>query len=244
MRWTGRQAIAEEHQWRAEVAHEAGWYGPEVHATQDWEDRESRDTRARFRVGGRTVPQPAPLEPDQIAAIYRSLRKGREDSKDEPGAADFYYGEMEMRRRKPRRQEAQQTLGDARLAEPAGDARRDGEAPRAPGPRVSPGGERVILWLYWLVSGYGLRASRALISLALTVVLFAFLFDWWGFRPDRGFGRTLLFSIESTSSLFRAPETEGSALTAGGEVLQVALRLLGPLFFGLTLLSLRGRVKR
>jgi hypothetical protein len=104
--------------------------------------------------------------------------------------------------------------------------------------------ERAVIWLYWLVSGYGLRASRALISLALTVVVFAFLFDWWGFRPDRDFGRTLLFSIESTSSLFRVPETRGFALTAAGEVLQVILRLLGPLFFALALLSLRGRVKR
>jgi hypothetical protein len=34
----------------------------------------------------------------QIAALYRELRKGREDAKDEPGAADFYYGEMELRR--------------------------------------------------------------------------------------------------------------------------------------------------
>ena len=39
------------------------------------------------------------LEPGQIAGLYRELRKGREDAKDEPGAADFYYGEMEMRRR-------------------------------------------------------------------------------------------------------------------------------------------------
>jgi hypothetical protein len=83
-----------------------------------------------------------------------------------------------------------------------------------------------------------------LIALALTVILFAFLLDWWGFRPDRGFGRTVLFSIESTSSLFRVPETKGVVLTAGGEVLQVVLRLLGPLFLGLALLSLRGRIKR
>ena len=34
----------------------------------------------------------------EIANLYRALRKGREDAKDEPGAADFYYGEMEMRR--------------------------------------------------------------------------------------------------------------------------------------------------
>ena len=34
----------------------------------------------------------------EVAGVYRDLRKGREDNKDEPGAADFYYGEMEMRR--------------------------------------------------------------------------------------------------------------------------------------------------
>jgi hypothetical protein len=146
---------------------------------------------------------------DRLAKVYRALRKGREDESNAPGAADFYYGEMEMRRH--------------------------GE---------TSGLERTVIWLYWLVSGYGLRASRALIALALTVLVFAGLFDWWGFRPDQDFGRSLLFSIESTSSLFRVPETSGFALTAGGEVLQVTLRLLGPLFFGLALLSLRGRVKR
>jgi hypothetical protein len=108
----------------------------------------------------------------------------------------------------------------------------------------TPAGERVVLWLYWLVSGYGLRASRALAALVITVLAAGFLFDWFGFRPDRGLGRSLLFSVESSSSLFRAPEEHGFALTAGGEVLQVVLRLLAPLFLGLLLLSLRGRVKR
>jgi hypothetical protein len=35
--------------------------------------------------------------------LYRALRKGREDTKDEPEAADFYYGEVEMRRLARRR---------------------------------------------------------------------------------------------------------------------------------------------
>ncbi len=65
-----------------------------------------------------------------------------------------------------------------------------------------------------------------------------------GFSPDQNFGRTLLFSLQSTSNLFRVSETKGFTLTASGEVLQLILRLLGPLFFGLALLSLRGRVKR
>ena len=35
---------------------------------------------------------------EEVAGLYRDLRSGREERKDEPGAADFYYGEMEMRR--------------------------------------------------------------------------------------------------------------------------------------------------
>ena len=146
---------------------------------------------------------------ERTAHAYRALRKGREDSKDAPGAADFYYGEMEMRRRAAR------------------------------------GGERALLTLYWLVSGYGLRASRALSALAATVLVFAFAFDAWGFDPDGSLGKALLFSAESTSSLFRAPTPpEGATLTDAGHVLQMSLRLLGPLFFALALLALRGRVKR
>ncbi|MFF4696400.1 hypothetical protein [Streptomyces chattanoogensis] len=36
--------------------------------------------------------------PAQLAPVYRALRKESEDGKNQPGAADFYYGEMEMRR--------------------------------------------------------------------------------------------------------------------------------------------------
>ncbi|MER8193420.1 hypothetical protein ABTY00_05530 [Streptomyces microflavus] len=37
-------------------------------------------------------------DPEDVAALYRQLRKGFEDGKNEPGAAGFYYGEYEMRR--------------------------------------------------------------------------------------------------------------------------------------------------
>lgn len=93
-----------------------------------------------------------------------------------------------------------------------------------------------------MVSGYGLRASRALLSLAITiVVLGAIPLDLWGFRPYRSYGSALLFSLESSISLLRTPEAK---LTVVGEVIQIILRLAGPLFVGLTLLALRGRVKR
>jgi uncharacterized protein YjbI with pentapeptide repeats len=160
----------------------------------------------QFRSEGRAEGRTA----NRVADIYRSLRKGREDNKDEPGSADFYYGEMEMRR------------------------------------RGSGGFERVILTAYWLASGYGLRASRAVAALAATVVLFAVGFaELSGFDPDQGFWKSVLFSAESTSALFRAPvPPEGAELNDEGHVLQMGLRLLGPLFIGLALLALRARVKR
>jgi len=208
-----RRTLAEEHVWRAARpwwGWPSNWCPPECYLPEWIEGPDP----------------PGGLKPGQIAAIYRSLRTGLENRKDEPGAADFYYGEMEMRR----------------LTKPETDAKADRGARL--GNQMKGSGERFTLNLYWVVSGYGLRASRALLALGITVWVFAFLFDWWGFRPDQSLGRGLLFSVESTSSLFRVPETKDFALTAGGEVLQVFLRLLGPLFFGLALLSLRGRVKR
>jgi uncharacterized protein YjbI with pentapeptide repeats len=186
LRWTRRQVIAEEYEWRTSP-------------------RGKGDT-AWLGLLGLPGEEGGPLHPLRIAAIYRALRKGREEAKDEPGAADFYYGEMEMRRH--------------------------GAASRA---------ERAIVFLYWLVSGYGLRASRALAALLVTIVVFAAFFDAWGFVDEEGYGGALLFSLESTTSLLRGKEQN---LTTAGEVLWILLRLLGPIFFGLAILSLRGRLKR
>jgi uncharacterized protein YjbI with pentapeptide repeats len=184
----------------------------------------------RWHTSRRTVYEehqlPAGGERRQQAAVrtartYRALRKGREDNKDEPGAADFYYGEMEMRRKARRRRGQDRSVAGTSWW------------------------EWVILTLYWLVSGYGLRAWRALASLAVTAVVFAWGLEAWGFDPAPGFGKSLLYSAESTTSLFRPPSVpKGSTLTDAGHVLQIGLRLLGPLFFGLALLALRGRVKR
>jgi hypothetical protein len=193
-RTTRRRFIAEEQEWRANQLgrSSASWKAPERAFAVE--------RVARTRV----------LHPREIAAIYRALRKGREDERDSPGAADFYYGEMEMRRL-------------------------DASATRS---------ERALIWLYWASAGYGLRGLRALIALVATVLVFAALLRWVGFTPRPTFVRALLFSAESTSSLFRVPQTPDLTLTDLGEALQITLRLLGPLFFGLALLSLRGRVKR
>jgi hypothetical protein len=191
---SGRRVIAEEQEWRAQRRRGLWpkWTAPESMFAEE------------------SVAKIETLSPDAIASIYRALRRGRENNGDAPGAADFYFGEMEMRRL-------------------------DQNSPRA---------ERAILWLYWLVSAYGLRSLRALAALLVTIVAFAVLFRWFGFTPRITFTRALLFSAESTSNLFRTPEAPKATLTEGGEALQIALRLLGPLFFGLALLSLRGRVRR
>lgn len=143
--------------------------------------------------------------------MYRALRKSLEDRKDEPGAADFYYGEMEMRRK-----------GAERLF------------------------ERVLLTIYWCVSGYALRASRALVSLAVVILVSSLFLAAFGFvraaphYSSRLF-EAIIYSFQATTSLLRAPTR---ALTNIGSILDGMLRLLGPLLYGLVLLSLRGRVKR
>ncbi|MFD5305122.1 hypothetical protein ACFVOO_32435 [Streptomyces rochei] len=70
MRFTERRVPAEKHHWRA------GQPG----AVPGW-------VLGTGRAG-----------PLQLVPVYRALRKAFEDQKHEPGAADFYYGEMEMRR--------------------------------------------------------------------------------------------------------------------------------------------------
>lgn len=202
-----RQAIAEEHQWRAssigrDSKGSSGWYGEATRwpQTTDGDGDEARE-----------------LEPLEIASLYRALRKAREDDKDEAGAGDMYYGEMEMRRR------ARSGLGQDES-----------------GPFAS---ETAVLWAYWLSSGYGLRASRAVGSLLITLLISSALLCWFGFHPvdAHNFGRAFLFSVESSVSLLRPPH---AAMSVGGQVVQVVLRLVGPLFVGLALLSVRSRIKR
>jgi uncharacterized protein YjbI with pentapeptide repeats len=199
-RWERRQVIAEESAWRAERGRRH-WIAPA------WPDR--------------TMPgdRPKALSPGVIAGLYRALRKAREDAKDEPGAADFYYGEMEMRRHDHGAADTTSGGGSRGLV------------------------ARSVLFAYWLVSGYGLRAWRSLTALAVVTALFALAFERWGFltplEPD-SYWTSLLFAFRSTISLADAQVK----LTAWGSFFQALLRLTGPVLLGLTLLALRGRVKR
>jgi uncharacterized protein YjbI with pentapeptide repeats len=243
-RWTTRKTIAEEHYWRATRAivsaspTTAGlpisdghqWYAVE-HRPPEWLDVEE-------------------VTPGQVATLYRALRKGHEDNKDEPGAADFYYGEMEMRRHAQHRW--------------AKDARQRGDW----GTWVTARAEHAILWLYWLVSGYALRAWRALVALAVLLVLFAALCTHGGgfARPgtmtnqpsggtapassalagtataaDTSFGAAIVYGTRTVIGLAREPQPR---LTRWGDTLQISLRVPAPVLLGLAILSVRGRVKR
>lgn len=215
-RWTPRQTLIEEHHWRAKDG-QSGWTAaPSGEAAAVW--------------------------PAGLARVYRQLRKSLEDGKSEPEAADFYYGEMEMRRRD----------------------------------RSRPCGERALLAAYWAVSGYGLRASRALgwLLAAMTATVLAMML--WGLAQDdpkpqstgalidrritlitdtpspvnpRGPLRERLTSARFEKSLrvvvnsviFRS---SGQGLTTAGTYTEMASRIAEPVLLGLAVLAVRSRVKR
>ncbi|MFE1206204.1 pentapeptide repeat-containing protein [Streptomyces sp. NPDC058762] len=217
VRFTPRRTLAEEHHWRAsQPAAARGW-------------------NVAVLGAGRAGPT-------QLAPVYRALRKAFEDSKNEPGAADFYYGEMEMRRHD-----------------------RTG-TPRA---------ERGLLHGYWMLSGYGLRALRALGWLAAAMLITILLLMGFGLPkegpkqkatgvapPDGG---KITFEIEKddpqnptgdrwtgkrfekalnitlNSVVFRS---SGQDLTTAGTYIEMTSRLVEPALLALAVLAVRGRIKR
>jgi hypothetical protein len=230
-RWGRRQTIAEEHYWRQRQPRPQGWRGapppsPSPYVAE-WHHHPERGDPSN------------PHGPREVASVYRALRKGREDNKDEPGAADFYYGEMEMRRHDP----------------------------------TKPKAERLVLWLYWLTSGYALRASRALAWLAGVLVLATVLLAAVGLEqpatvstveatitgtppnqtirfqaptvaptnPPFGARVSTATVVAVEGAVFRASEQQ---LTYRGRLIQATVRFVGPLLLALAVLSIRGRVKR
>ncbi|WP_244176749.1 pentapeptide repeat-containing protein [Streptomyces albus] len=220
--WSLRSTLAEEHHWRARRLHAT--------AARGWTPPPREDTPA--------------LKPAALAALYRQVRKSLEDGKNEPDAADFYYGECEMRRHDTTRSR----------------------------------GERALLTAYWALSGYGLRAGRALAWLlgAMTVTLLALLL--WGLPVDdpkptttgrqvavgqevnlitdtpnpanptgswperittERFEKALRVVINSV--VFRS---SGQDLTTAGTYTEMASRLAEPVLLGLAVLAIRSRVKR
>ncbi|MGW4018283.1 pentapeptide repeat-containing protein [Rhodococcus ruber] len=246
VKFTDREVIAEEREWRRRFA---SWE-PEASPTNGSEAAAPKPARAEGEFD-RTDASDNPPDTTTIAGIYRALRKGREDSSNAPGAADFYYGEMEMRR----------------LARREWHRRRNGtDAPRKPSLA-----EHWLLTLYWAVSGYGLRAWRAVAAIAVVILVGATVFatvgvdrspkvaeraswvlplsgeiayqevsddppafTWWDGLELAG--RSSLLFLRSTSSTH--------SLTGTGTIMDITLRLLVPVLFALAALAIRGRTKR
>ncbi|MBB5940058.1 pentapeptide repeat-containing protein [Streptomyces zagrosensis] len=219
-RWSRRNTLAEEHHWRVRTAR---------HATPGWT----------------APPQGAPeLPPAAVAALYRQVRKSLEDGKNEPDAADFYYGECEMRRHDTTR----------------------------------PQGERVLLTAYWALSGYGLRATRALAWLGVAMAVTIAVMVLWGLPADDPkptttgrqvtIGHKIVLTTDTPNSVNpTGPPAErvtterlekglrvvinsvifrssGQDLTTTGTYTEMASRLAEPVLLGLAVLAIRSRVKR
>ncbi|WP_262700802.1 MULTISPECIES: pentapeptide repeat-containing protein [Streptomyces] len=217
VRFTERRTLAEEHHWRAR----------QPTAVRGW----------NVAVFGATH-----VGPTQLAPVYRALRKSFEDGKNEPGAADFYYGEMEMRRHD-----------------------------RSATSRA----ERGLLHGYWMLSGYGLRASRALGWLAAAMLVTIMLLMGFGLPKDApkqeatgtvppGGGRVTFeidkadpqnptgdrftrkrfekaLNVTLNSVVFRSSDQD---LTTAGTYIEMASRVTEPVLLGLAALAARNRVKR
>ena len=223
-RWSNRQSIAEERTWRGTTRKHGGW-------------------------GLTPSSQPAEIGPERLVGLYRQLRKAQEDVKNEPGAADFYYGEMEMRRHA----------------------------------RTTPVAERAIIWLYWLISGYGLRALRSLTALVILGVIVTTALTGWGLDAtapittplqslagtvtttphraarinatlsgvapalppvsQRWTGERVQTALDVTVESFVFRSTD-QPLTTAGTWTTIAARILGPVLLAFALLAFRNRVKR
>ncbi|MFG2656077.1 pentapeptide repeat-containing protein [Streptomyces sp. NPDC048425] len=219
-RWTQRQVVEEERQWRALPGRpamlRAGW------------------GQAPNRVGA--VPGLA-----TITTIYRQLRKAREDAKDEPGAADFYYGEMEMRRHSHNWRKAERWLLQAYWL-------LSGYGLRA---------SRALGWLsvamtltIFLLMGWGLPDESprqeikresidgkgvTVLDTPDPVLATPLRSRFTGKRFDKGLSVTL------NSVVFRS---SGQNLTTAGGYIEMASRFSEPVLLGLGALAIRGRVKR
>lgn len=181
-----------------------------------WRARHTRWRRSDWSIPG-TVLDPSTTSPDvvvlpdlraaEVAGVYRALRKALESEADEPGASDFYYGEMEMRRL-------------------------DTDISWA---------ERLVIFIYWLVAGYGLRATRALGWLVLAILGGAIALASIGHQKrDASLADGLLTAIQA--AIPGVPTV--AELTQWGQLVDILLTMLGPLLLAFAALALRNRVKR
>ena len=101
--------------------------------------------------------------------------------------------------------------------------------------------DRLIVWAYWLVSGYSLRAIRSLFWLLCLFVAGSIAMHEIGITKSHNSWHTAF--ISSAQSMIPGLSIDAK-LTSNGEALAIALMIVGPVLFGLSALALRNRVKR
>ena len=198
--WAARRRyIADELAWRKQTRrHGSGWTLEGQYVAASPRPRKAGDPRHTHIV---------PLEAAQVAATYRELRCGFEAKSDMAGAADFYYGEMEMRR-------WSKTRGS---------------------------GERFLVFAYWLLAGYGLRARRALAFWLAAVFAGAYFMGSYGFVDgNHSIDDSLMFAFRAT---IPGVKTDGM-LTPTGLFTEALLRIVGPLSLALFAVAVRTRLMR
>ncbi|MFD8652329.1 pentapeptide repeat-containing protein [Streptomyces mirabilis] len=226
VKWSKRRTIAEEHHWRALAA----GLPAQPSGASRWQISPHHGDPAR-------TP-----DPEDVSAVYRQLRKAFEDAKNEPGAADFYYGEMEMRRH-------------SRDSTPPGERGLlhaywflSGYGLRA---------SRAAGWLIvamvttvLLLMGLGLpqnsprqEASGTVPASGGRVSFTIDKEDPQNPTHDRFTGKRLEKALNVTlnSVIFRS---SGQDLTTAGTYIEMGSRLLEPVLLALAILAIRGRIKR
>jgi uncharacterized protein YjbI with pentapeptide repeats len=208
--WRGpRDVLAEEQLLRASEGAGAEWQGMGW-LLPAWFANDEPVSDAPSRL---FVDPPEVRDASSVADTYRALRQAREENKDSPGAAAFYFGEMEMRRK---------SLAGERL-------------------RDVP--DRAVLASYWLLSGYGLRAWRSLLTLGVLLALSTLVLWQYGFRVDAvSMAHACRVAVASATSLVR-PVDDGE-LNGTGFVVEIILRFAGPALLALAVLAIRARIKR
>ncbi|MGW1542133.1 pentapeptide repeat-containing protein [Streptomyces sp. NPDC002309] len=216
VRWTRRRTLAEEHHWRAARPGAHGWTSAPP---------------------GTEVRRPAVLAP-----VYRQLRKALEDGKNEPGAADFYYGEMEMRRHDPETPRGERGLLLLYWAASGYGLR----AARAVGWLLLAMVATVLAMVLWGVPqddpsprSTG-RVTGTSISLTTKKAEPEAPRGPYGRRLSAGrFEKAARVVINSV--VFRS---SGQDLTVVGTYIEMTSRIVEPALLGLAALAVRGRVKR
>jgi uncharacterized protein YjbI with pentapeptide repeats len=183
--------------------------------------KRARAGRARWALPG---DDPEAVISADVQGDYHALRRMYDAAKNEPAVADFYYGEMEMRRRGL----WQEVRTRARERWWRG--------------LIAAAGEWLLVTLYWLLSGYGVRVWRAVTALVVVIAAASAALQAWGFPGSPvQYGDAVRFSVRAATSLLRGGD---AALTPAGEWIELVLRLVAPLLLALALLAIRGRVRR